>query len=153
MQIRLLSDLMFNDSVILLKTNWRWTTAVYCFDVLCYEWPRGGFISKHTEVLKNRKMRDAKSKSVWWRVPTANYPTRRCVSTGTLVLNEGATDMAPTQKEQPLLSSRRWTPFLNSNDLGTNTNLAMCPDGVPKPRTTVFAMSGAIYCYAVLKEV
>jgi hypothetical protein len=35
----------------------------------------------------------------------------RCASAGTLVQNYGATNVAPTQKDKPLLSSKRGTHF------------------------------------------
>jgi hypothetical protein len=49
----------------------------------------------------------------------------RCMSAGTLVLNYGATNVAPTQEDQLLLSLKRMPNFQIRNCLGMNKNLIM----------------------------
>jgi hypothetical protein len=49
--------------------------------------------------------------------------TGRCVSAGTLVRNYGATNVAPTQIDQPLLSSKRTPPFPNKQMLVEGTEI------------------------------
>jgi hypothetical protein len=51
----------------------------------------------------------------------------RCVSAGTLVMNYCATNVAPTQKHQPLISSKRG-PHSQAH-LGTNRYLVIGSDG------------------------
>jgi hypothetical protein len=43
----------------------------------------------------------------------------RCMSVGTVVQNYGATDVAPTQKDKPLLSSKR-RPHFQTHKLSWN---------------------------------
>jgi hypothetical protein len=60
------------------------------------------------------------------------------------VLNYGATNVAPTQKDQlpPLVDVE--TPFQNKSGLGTNRYFVMGPTGL-KPRMTVLAKPAGIY--------
>jgi hypothetical protein len=46
-----------------------------------------------------------------------------------LVLNYGATDVAPTEKDQLFHSSKRKPDFQTHNELATNKNLVMGPAG------------------------
>jgi hypothetical protein len=48
-----------------------------------------------------------------------------CMSVDTLMLNYGATNVASTQKDQPLLSLKRRPNFKLHECLGMNKNLAM----------------------------
>jgi hypothetical protein len=71
------------------------------------------------------------------------------VSAGTLVLNYGATNVAPTQNNPS--SPRRGDPiFKHTNGFGTNKNLAICPDGARNQEKTVLARasSNLLLCYA-----
>jgi hypothetical protein len=52
-----------------------------------------------------------------------------CVNAGTLILNYGATNVAPIQKGQPLLSTKRRPHFQTHNVLGTNIYLVVSPTG------------------------
>jgi hypothetical protein len=52
-----------------------------------------------------------------------------CVSGGTLTQNYDATNMMPTQKDQPLLCQRGDPIYKHIDGLETNKNLVMGPSG------------------------
>jgi hypothetical protein len=62
-----------------------------------------------------------------------------CVSVGTLVLNYSATNVAPTQKDQPLLSSKRRPHFQTHKRSWNEHKLGHKSRQGSKPRETVLA--------------
>lgn len=50
------------------------------------------------------------------------------MSAGTLILNYGATNLEPTRKDTPLVSSQRGPIPKHINGLGGNKNLVVGPD-------------------------
>jgi hypothetical protein len=64
---------------------------------------------------------------------------RLCLSAVTFVLNCGAINVAPTQKDQPLFSWK-WRPNFQTHKLPRNEHkLGHVSRRGPKPRTTVLA--------------
>jgi hypothetical protein len=68
---------------------------------------------------------------------------RPCVSAGTLALNYGATKMAPTQKDQPLLSLDRRPHFETHKRSWNEHKLDHGFRRVSKPRMTVLARTSS----------
>jgi hypothetical protein len=66
-----------------------------------------------------------------------------CVSVGTLVLNYGATNVAPTQKDEPLLSSKRRHHFETHKRSWKEQNFGHGSRRGPKPRTVVLAKASS----------
>jgi hypothetical protein len=67
----------------------------------------------------------------------------RCVSAGTFVLNYGATNMEPTQKGQPLLSSKTGPHLHTYKRPWKEWNSGHGSRRGPKPRTTLLARSSS----------
>jgi hypothetical protein len=67
----------------------------------------------------------------------------RWVSAGTLVRNYGATNLAPTQKDKPLLSSKRRPHFKTRKRSWNEQKFGHGSRGGPKPRTTVLARTSS----------
>jgi hypothetical protein len=72
---------------------------------------------------------------LWVQMP---FPGR-CVSAGALVRNCCATNMAPTQKDKPLLSSKRRPHFQTHKRSWNERKLGHASRRVSKPTTTVLA--------------
>jgi hypothetical protein len=74
----------------------------------------------------------------------------RCLSAGTVVLNYGATNMAPAQKDQPLLSSKRTSYFQTHKSSWNERKFGHESQRDPKPRISALARtsSNLLLCYA-----
>jgi hypothetical protein len=79
-----------------------------------------------------------------------NALTGHCVSASTLVLNYGATNVAPIPKDQPLLSSKRRPNFQTRKWSWNERKFGHESRWDPTPRVTVVARPAAIYCNAML---
>jgi hypothetical protein len=73
----------------------------------------------------------------------------RCVSAVKLVLNYGATNVTPTQKDQPLISLKRRPHFQTHTWSWNDHKFTHGSRRGPKPRTTVLARA-SIMCFQQL---
>jgi hypothetical protein len=69
----------------------------------------------------------------------------RYVNVGTFVQNYGATEVAPTQKDEHLLSSTRRPDFHTHKRSWNENNLVMSPDGARKQERLCWRGPAAIY--------
>jgi hypothetical protein len=67
-----------------------------------------------------------------------------CVSAGTLMLNYGATNMAPSQKDEPILSSKRGPHFRTNIRPWNEQKFGYSYRRSPKPRITMLARASSI---------
>jgi hypothetical protein len=80
------------------------------------------------------------AKRVWYGIHEAQMPLLgRCVSVGTFVLNYGVTIVAPTLKDQPIVSSKR-TAYLQTQKRAWNDrNFGHVPRLGTKTRTVMYS--------------
>jgi hypothetical protein len=75
---------------------------------------------------------------------------RCCAREVSLVLKYGATNVEPTQKDQPLLSSKRRPNFHTHKCCWKEQNLVTGPDGARNQERLCWRGPAAIYCNAML---
>jgi hypothetical protein len=75
----------------------------------------------------------------------------RSLNAGTVILNYEAKNMAPTQKDQPLPSSKRWPRFQTHERTWNEQKYGHVPRGDPKRRISMLARpsSKLLYCTAL----